>query len=170
MSRVSERLEAAVRANSDDLLAYLERRVGIDDAPDTLAEVMTVAWRRAKHLPTLPVEARMWLFGIARNVVSNAARTRIRRTRLADRLREVASAASMPAADDGVEVREAIAALDTDLSEIVRLRHWEGFSLAEIASILDEPASTVRSRYAKARDLLATALADAEPQATPRLR
>lgn len=167
---MSERLEDALRANADDLLSYLERRLGIDDAPDALAEVMTVAWRRAKDLPAPAVEARMWLYGIARNVSGNASRSRIRRTRLADRLREVASAAPGPGADDGMEVRDAIAALDSDAAEVVRLRHWEGFSLAEIAQILNEPASTVRSRYAKARDHLAAALTDTEPQATPRPR
>ncbi|GIG53539.1 RNA polymerase sigma factor [Demequina activiva] len=160
MSSATERLEPALRSNADALLAYLERRIGPDDAPDALAEVMTVAWRRERDLPAESDQARMWLYGIARNVLANAHRSRVRRHRLAHRLRILASAAPSAAADDGAEVRSAIAALDPGLAEIVRLRHWEGFSLAEIAQILDEPASTVRSRYSRAREQLAAALGE----------
>ncbi|WP_084106062.1 RNA polymerase sigma factor [Demequina sp. NBRC 110056] len=162
MSDSAARLEVALRANSDDLLAFCERRLARDDASDALAEIMTVAWRRAQHLPAVPLEARMWLFGIARNVVANAHRSQVRRSRLADRLRALAvsAPANAPAADAGADVRDAISALPPDLAEVVRLRHWEGFSLAEIATIVDAPASTVRSRYAAAREKLAAALAE----------
>lgn len=155
---VADRLEASLRANADDLLVYLERRVGPNDAPDALAEVMTIAWRRSADLPTEPVQARMWLYGVARNLVANTERSQFRRNRLAGRLRDAMDSRAAPAADEGLEVRDAIAALDDDLAEIVRLRHWEGFTLAEIALVMEEPASTVRSRYAKARALLAAAL------------
>ena len=48
------RVDAALHANADALLAFAERRVGRDDAPDVLAEVMLVAWRRAADLPADP--------------------------------------------------------------------------------------------------------------------
>ena len=159
----------ALDANADALLNYLERRVGIDDAPDALAEVMTVVWRRAADLPDAASEARMWMFGIARGVVANAARGKVRRAKLADRLRAVtaswgpgaravAGSHSAPAADRGLDVRDAIGRLDPELAEIVRLVHWDGFTLAEAAVLEALPASTARSRYARAKRELAVAL------------
>ncbi|WP_084125750.1 RNA polymerase sigma factor [Demequina sp. NBRC 110054] len=151
--------EEALRAHGDDLLAYLERRVGRDDAADALAETFATAWRRAADMPPDLQEARLWLFGVARMTAANTGRAGRRRSRLVATLRD-AMVTAAPAADRGVEVRDAIARLEPDQAEVVRLRHWEGLTLAEAAVVLDEPASTVRSRYARARAVLAEALAD----------
>ena len=149
----------ALDANAGALLNYLERRVGVDDAPDALAEVMTVVWRRAGDLPGDATEARMWMFGIAKGVVANAVRGKVRRAKLADRLRTVtASSAPASSADRGLEVRDAIGRLAPGLAEMIRLVHWDGFSLAEAAAIEGIPASTARSRYARAKRELAVAL------------
>lgn len=160
MTSESRRVEEVLRANAGHLLAFVERRIGFDDAPDVLADVMTVAWRRAKDVPADATEARMWLFGVARMTVANALRGEVRRRRLADRLRGVTarSASVAPPADAGLEVRDALDRLPADLADVVRLVHWDGFSLADVAQLLDEPASTVRSRYRRACDALAAAL------------
>lgn len=152
----------AIDANGGDLLHYLERRIGLDDAPDLLTETMTVAWRRAGDLPQGPEQTRMWMFGIAKGVLANAVRGKVRRQKLADRLRAVTgvAAASVPAADAGMAVRDAISRLPAELAETVRLVHWEGFSLAEVAALDGIAASTVRSRYAKAKELLRDSLND----------
>lgn len=159
MSRDDARLTAALRQESPDLLAYLQRRVGLDDAPDLLGETMVVAWRRVRELPRDSECARMWLFGIARGTLLNHARGERRRWALADRIRGGAvTDASHPAADEGAEVRDAISRLDADLAELVRLVHWERFSIAEAAEVLGIPASTARGRYAKAKEELRAAL------------
>lgn len=153
------RLTAALSAASADLLAYLQRRVGVDDAPDLLGETMVVAWRRVSDLPADPERARMWLFGIARGTLLNHARGQRRRWALADRIRGHAGTdAVTPAADDGAEVRDAIARLEPDLAELVRLVHWERLSIADAAEMLRMPASTARSRYARAKEELRAAL------------
>ena len=36
------RLTAALESSAPDLLAYLQRRVGLDDAPDLLGETMVM--------------------------------------------------------------------------------------------------------------------------------
>jgi RNA polymerase sigma-70 factor (ECF subfamily) len=87
MTAEAARLTAAVEANAADLLAYLSRRVGPDDAPDLLGVTMVVAWRRVRELPTGIERARMWLFGIARGTLLNHARGQRRRWALADRVR-----------------------------------------------------------------------------------
>jgi len=157
--RIERHLTQALGDASPDLLAYLQRRVGFDDAPDLLGETMVVAWRRAAELPDDPERARMWLFGVARGALLNHARGERRRWALADRIRGTRGTdAAAPAADDGSDVRDAIARLDPDLAEIVRMVHWDGFSLVETAEVLGIPASTVRGRYAKAKEELRTAL------------
>lgn len=157
MSRLDARLTAALTTASPDLLAYLQRRVGPDDAADLLGETMVVAWRRVRDLPEDPERARMWLFGIARGTLLNHTRGERRRWALADRIRAVSSRVSPPA-DEGADVRDAIARLDPDHAELVRLVHWEGFSLVEAAEILGIPASTARGRYARAKEELRAAL------------
>ena len=154
-----QRLTAALSEASADLLAYLQRRVGIDDAPDLLGETMVVAWRRIADLPDDPERARMWLFGIARGTLLNHARGERRRWALADRIRGDRSPdAVAPASDDGADVRDAIARLDADLAELVRLVHWERLSLVDAAELLGIPASTARGRYQRAKEQLRVAL------------
>lgn len=159
MSRSDQLLTAALLDASADLLAYLQRRVGFDDAPDLLGETMVVAWRRVRDLPLEPERARMWLFGIARGAMLNHARGERRRWALADRIRvHVDRGAASPAADEGAEVRDAIARLDPDLGELVRLVHWERLTLVQAAELLGIPDSTARTRYARAKEQLRATL------------
>ena len=160
MSRHDDaRLTRALDSSASALLAYLERRVGPDDAPDLLGETMVVAWRRVAELPGDTERARMWLFGIARGTLLNHARGLRRRWALADRIRlQVREAASAPPADEGADVRDAIDRLEPDLAELIRLVHWEGMSISDAAELLGIPASTARGRYQRAKDALRAAL------------
>ena len=160
MTKAAEaRLTGALREASADLLAYLQRRVGMDDAPDLLGETMVVAWRRIADLPSDDERARMWLFGIARGTLLNHARGERRRWALADRIRgDRAPDAVAPPSDHGAEVRDAIDRLDPDLGELIRLVHWERFSLVDAAELLGIPASTARGRYQRAKEDLRSAL------------
>nr|WP_157007265.1 sigma factor [Agromyces laixinhei] len=83
-----ERLTAAYTANAADLLTYFGRRVDVvADAVDLLGETFLIATRRSRQLPSSDEQARMWLFGIARNVLANAARGTARRHRFTAGLR-----------------------------------------------------------------------------------
>lgn len=166
MNDAATRLTAALEASSADILSYLERRVGADDAPDLLGETMVVAWRRSPELPEDAERARMWLFGVARGALLNHARGSHRRWALADRIRlQLRENAAAPPSDAGAEVRDAIARLDPDLAEIVRLVHWEGFTLVEVGEVIGIPASTARGRYQKAKAELRAALSIEAPLA-----
>jgi RNA polymerase sigma-70 factor (ECF subfamily) len=151
--------EAALVANGPRLLGFFANRVDRrDEAADLLSEVFVVACRRPSDVPADPDEARMWLFGVARGVLDNHRRGRRRRDALAGRLREEFT----ESIDDDaarVEVRHAVASLPSDLAELVRLVHWDGFSLEDAARHLGIPASTVRGRHARARELLRARLA-----------
>src|SRR6478609_6644829 len=63
-----------------------------------------------------------------------------------------------PTADEGADVRDAIARLDPDLAELVRLVHWERLTLVQAAELLGIPDSTARGRYARAKEELRVAL------------
>ncbi|PWC03782.1 RNA polymerase sigma factor [Agromyces badenianii] len=147
------RLEQAYVANAADLLSYFGRRVRIPaDAADLLSETFVVAWRRADRLPADPEQARMWLFGVARRVLSNAARGASRQSGLADRLRAHLETLPTEHVDaDTLDVRAALDAIPVDQSELVRLVLWDGFSLPEAARILGINESTARGRYQRAR-------------------
>lgn len=162
----AERLEAILTANAPALLAYFERRVG-GDAADLLAETMVTMWRRVDQLPADDLGARLWSFGVARHVLQNGRRSERRRWRLADRLRALRSVEThAPSADDGLEVRDAIARLDPDAAELVRLVYWDGFTIAQAAEIIGVPASTARSRHQKAKQALAQSLRDGADRLT----
>lgn len=156
---MTDRGSEALLAHADDVLRYFRRRVGDDSASDLLAETLTTAWRRIRLLPGEPEGARAWLFGIAHNVLLNHRRTQLRQNRLADRVRSVlASAELVDGADAGLEVRDAIDRLEPGLAELVRLVHWEGFTLTQAADVLGVPASTVRNHYQRAKRELRAAL------------
>lgn len=146
-------LEAAYLANAADLLSYFGRRVSIPaDAADLLSETFSVAWRRSDRMPTEPEQSRMWLFGVARRVLANAARSAVRHSDLADKLRGYLEALPAERADDQVlDVRSALEAIPVEQSELVRLVLWDGFTLPEAATILGISESTARGRYQRAR-------------------
>lgn len=160
---MSADLRSALRLNADDLLAYFERRTEPrDDAADLLAETMLQAWRRHADAPAEPTQLRMWLFGIARNVLANQQRGRRRRRALADRLRSCFRAPVAPSPEDAVTIRAAVDDLLPDQRELVTLVHWDGFTVAEAAEVLGINASTARSRYAAAKQHLREALRPSE--------
>jgi DNA-directed RNA polymerase specialized sigma24 family protein len=122
------------------LLGYFERRVGAEGA-DLLAETIEIAWRRRQRLPREAEPARMWLFGVARNVLRSAYRAGISRQHIADALRAQTELTAATDPVDPMSIRDLVARLDDPLAEVVTLVHWEGFSLAEIGLILGVPAS-----------------------------
>lgn len=154
------RIEAIVRREAPALLSYFERRSGPQDAPDLLGETLLVAWRRGAAIPSDDQEARMWLFGVARRVLATSRRSGVRREALADRLREEALVRKQSTTSRDSEVHEALARLSPLDAEIIRLLHWDGFSLVEIAHHLHRREGTIRSRYSRARRNLKEYLRD----------
>lgn len=160
-------LTNALSTNASDLLAYFERRTDPRaDAADQLSETMIVAWKRVDRLPSDETEARKWLFGIASKVLLSSRRTRQRRSAALDRLRDEVSRkrlvtpGEVESLEEAEQVRAAIAQLPRSLQELVRLVHWDGFSLVDAAGVTGISASTARSRYARARELLRETLAE----------
>jgi RNA polymerase sigma factor (sigma-70 family) len=146
-----------------ELLNYFERRVG-EGGADLLSELMSTAWRRSSDIPVAHEEARMWLFGIARNLLRNSARASIRQARLADALRDSVSNRTSPDSAERYAIRDAVQRLEPDLAEIVTLVHWEGLTIAEAGQLQGVPASTARGRYQRAKEFLRESLAEQPSQ------
>jgi RNA polymerase sigma-70 factor (ECF subfamily) len=141
-----------------ELLAYALRRVDrAEDAADVVAETFLVAWRRLDAVPAGD-EARLWLYGVARRQLANQRRGHLRRSRLADRLRDelpsVLESAPGPEDHRVAAVRAAMARLDEEDREILRLSSWEGLSPSEIGAVMGVAGVTVRSRLHRARKRL----------------
>jgi RNA polymerase sigma-70 factor, ECF subfamily len=155
-------IEETVSANSRDLLAYLQRRMDHpEDAADALGDLLVVVWRRRAAMPADPLEARLWLFGVAANTLQNHRRSHRRHSDAVARLRNeilTTKPTICHDADDAVEVRGAVEKLPSREREPIRLIHWEGFTVAEAARVSGINESTARSRYASARSRLRTIL------------
>jgi DNA-directed RNA polymerase specialized sigma24 family protein len=68
------RFEAVYAQTYEPILGYAMRRCDSpEDAADAVAETFAIAWRRVDALPP-HAEARLWLYGIARNVLANQRR------------------------------------------------------------------------------------------------
>ena len=163
-SPVSEELqdwiEIVVEDNAHDLLRYLQRRVSQpEDAADLLGRVLLALWENGARVPTTDTDARMWCFGIARNMLREHYRHTTKHLTLATELRDHLrdSPRQDNAADTMVEariraetVRAAVMELDTKSRELVMLVHWDGFTIAEAARLLAVNESTARTRHGRA--------------------
>lgn len=162
MRRSADQFEALARRTAPQLLGYATRRVEQRaDAADVVAEVFLIAWRRVESIPTSDEDAIRWLYGVARRVVANQRRGKLRRHALAERLRGQL-AASGPQDPVGLDpVHEAFAALPEADREILALHAWEGLSASEAAEVLGIRSAAARKRLERARRRIAAALADA---------
>ena len=159
--------EQLLRETRTDLLAYLVRRSGRpEDAADVLAETYLIAWRKLDAIPQGD-QARLWLFGVARNLLLQGASRRRSRHALAERLAsELRNAHPLePAVDDERRaiVRAALNALPERDREIVTLTAWEGLTPKQIATVLGTSANLVRVRLHRARAQLKRELDSVRP-------
>ena len=148
-------LESVLAQAAPALLGFFVRRVDIaEDAADLVSETLIAAWKAEARAPADAQAARMWLFGVARNILLHHDRTQRRRDALTSRLAEAITVAKEPDQDVALDVRAAVAALPETHAELIRLVHWDGFSLEDAATLMGIPASTARGRHARAKELL----------------
>lgn len=159
-----DRFQDLYASTQSDLLAYVMRRAATpQDAADIIAETYLVAWQGLDKLPDGD-RARLWLFGVARNLLLKSARQHRVRDALSERLgRELrALSDSQPPSSDPrlLQLQTALDALQALDREILMLTAWEQLSPREIATVLNTSANTVRVRLHRARTRLSRQLVE----------
>src|SRR5262245_13317317 len=150
---------------------YAARRLGPAAADDIVADVFLIAFRHRSRYDTSQASARPWLYGIATNLISRHRRSEVRmyralaRTGLdpvvepdADRV-----ANSVSAAAAGQQLATALAQLSTGDRHTLLLVAWADLSYKEVATALDVPIGTVKSRLHRARTTVRAALGNTNP-------
>lgn len=143
-------------ATREDLLAYLVRRTSrAEDAADALAETYLIAWRRLDAIPPGDA-ARLWLFGVARNLLMKGATRHRAQNALVERLAQELPAGAFEPVEDARSdaLRAAVAALPARHREVVLLTAWEGLTPKQIATVTGTPVNLVRVRLHRARNRL----------------
>jgi RNA polymerase sigma-70 factor (ECF subfamily) len=151
----TRRFQVLYEQHHPDVLAYFLRRLDRQDAIDATADVFLTAWRRIENMPE-DGEARLWLYGVARNTLRNQQRSQRRILRLVARAAGT-RAEIEPPPDDLVLRRtqdgELLAALDRLRSndrEVLKLRLWEEETYDDIATLFGCSRHAAEQRYAKA--------------------
>ena len=142
--------------------AYLARRCGRDDADDLLSEVWVHAYEARAGYDGRWLDARPWLYGIARNLLRAHWRRRGRPWLHGDS----ASSDPWPDVDARLDaaaqipaLRRALAGLRGDDRAVLLLVVWEGLAPAEVAIVLGIPPGTARSPAAPCTHHAAPAVA-----------
>ena len=129
--------------------AYLHN---LSDAEEVLQDTVL---RRISKAPTFDGEAheKAWLLRVAANLSKN--RIAYNKVRSTDELKETLAAEQR---EDLSFVWEAVKELPVKYREVIHLFYYEGLSTAQIAAVLQQKESTVRSHLMRGRDKLKTIL------------
>lgn len=127
------------------------------EAEDLAQDALLIAWRKKHELDgARSIDA--WLFGIARNVYRNHARS-VRRSPMSQSpdapIDRPAPATSIA---DVLSLRDALHALPENQQDIVILHELEEYTLKETAELLEIPFDTAKDRLRRAREILRGAM------------
>jgi RNA polymerase sigma factor (sigma-70 family) len=146
------------------LKAYLMRLGATSQVAEDLAqEAMLTLWRKAQLFDPVKASAATWMFTIARNLRIDALR-RERHARMDSGDPSLApdpeadAAATLETQESGEKLRLAVIALPAEQAEIVRLSFFSDKPHSQIATELNIPLGTVKSRLRLAMTRLRTAL------------
>ncbi|PSK67999.1 ECF RNA polymerase sigma factor SigC [Micromonospora sp. MH33] len=156
---------AFIRATQQQVWRLIAHLAGPNEADDLTQETYLRALRSLPKF-TAASSARTWLFVIARRVVIDhhrAAAARPQPTRLEDSHTGTHSQAARAfPVEDKVILWRLLDHLPPERWEAFVATQVLGLSYAEAAEVCDCPVGTIRSRVARARDDLITAMVDAD--------
>lgn len=147
--KVNQRAAALLDQYGEHILrlaySYLHNQ---SDAEDILQDTLIQYLRTSPTLES-PAHEKAWLLRVAGNLSKNLLRAQ--GYRQADQLEETLVAQER---EDLSYVWDAVKALPVPYREAIHLYYYEGYSTAQIAQILDQKESTVRSRLKRGREKL----------------
>jgi len=130
------------------------------EAEDLLHDVFLEAWRSAKDFDPKRGRVRTWLTIRMRSRALDLQKSaRVSRNAGDDGLDTVVDDVDASAAPDHARVREVLGELPVDQREVIELAYFQGLSCSEIATKVQIPIGTVKSRVAAALAKLRSALA-----------
>jgi RNA polymerase sigma-70 factor (ECF subfamily) len=146
-----ETMRALYRTYSSELYGFAVASLGDRGlAEELVQEVFTRVWRHAESFDPDRASFRTWLYGIARNAIIDMKRRGAARPALASQPLEPDRA---DAGDESIEravlrwqVAAALARLTPEHRQVIRLAHFQGLTLREIAEQTGVPLGTVKSR------------------------
>jgi RNA polymerase sigma-70 factor (ECF subfamily) len=144
-----EALRELYRAYAGELLGFALHSLGERGvAEEVVQEVFLRAWRRADSYDPARGSVRTWLYQIARHAIIDQRRRASARPALAgEPLFERASAGEeIEQAMLGWQVAAALERLTPEHRQMIRLAHFQGLSVREIAERCEIPVGTVKSR------------------------
>ena len=132
------------------------------DAEEVVQEAFTAIWRSAESYRPERGSAGGWLYTVARN----AAIDRMRRNARTDTTAELPELESLDSgpyeqaqrSDAAWRIHRALEELSLNEREVIELAYWSGLSQSEVASYLDQPLGTVKTRTRAALARLADIL------------
>ena len=155
-------LSRFVRATQAEVWRFCAALVDPAAADDLTQEVYLRALRAMPRFQARS-SARTWLLTIARRVAADEIRHRQRQRRLPD-----PEVVDSPDPAGQVALHGLIEHLDQDQRTAFVLTQILGMSYADAAVTCEVPVGTIRSRVARARERLVTAVADGAPSAADR--
>lgn len=157
-----DRFSELYRVQYEAVLRYALRRADPETARDVVAETFLVAWRRLDRVPADNAQAAPWLYGVARNVLANADRSKRRAERVTAKLSQERQAEYAPdtvqAFIERARLERALARLTPTDQEALRLVGWEQLDLAEAGLAMGCSRGAMAVRLHRARRKLERAL------------
>ncbi|HEY5197374.1 MAG TPA: sigma-70 family RNA polymerase sigma factor [Solirubrobacteraceae bacterium] len=155
------------RRHARGLLRFFRRRVATaEEAFDLTAETMAAALAGVPRYEPRPEPARVWLYGIAHNKLSEAFRS----GRIADRARQALAMEPIELDEIGIDRLEGqaatpaldlLAVLPGEQQDAIRARHIDERDYAEIARDLRLSESVVRKRVSRGLRTMRSSLKEA---------
>ena len=138
------------------LSRLLERvvRRWVDDE-DEVRDIVQDSWIAALAESSGSVrDLRRWLLVVSRNLARRHLRSKLRRRRREAAVARPLLQEAVFDEDDLPALEGLVRGLPEPLSNVVRLRYFHNLSVAELATRLDVPAGTIKSRLKRGRGLL----------------
>ena len=149
--RSGDELRELYRRYAGELFGFAASALGDrEQAEEVVQDVFAQLWRHAGEYDQRRASVRTWLYAIARNRIVDAHRRAAARPKRAETEDSLDNAAEIDAALDQAVLRWQITAALARLSpahrEVIRLAHYGGLTMREIAERTGIPLGTVKSR------------------------
>src|SRR5215208_4228179 len=149
--RSGDELRELYRRYAPELFGFATSALGDRElAEEVVQDVFAQLWRHANDYDKRRASVRTWLYAIARNRIIDAHRRAAVRPKRAEDERALEGAAEIDAALDQAvlrwQVTAALARLSPQHREVIRLAHYGGLTMREIADRAGVPLGTVKSR------------------------